>query len=116
MATMPPLRASQQKPTPRVSEPVSNVHPFAPRPRPVAAPVAPPAPSSAEVRRQIEDAAQAALDTTDRLIALLDLLDGDTDREDGADAERSLGAPENHASQVVWLRGSFADTEQDLAR
>jgi hypothetical protein len=71
---------------------------------------------SAEVRRQIEDAAQAALDTADRLIALLDRLDGDTDREDGADAEPSLGAPEDHASQVVWLRGSSSDTEQDTAR
>ena len=86
---------------------MSNVHPFAPRRRPAAAPVALPALPSAEVRRQIEDAAQAALDTADRLIALLDRLDGDTDREDSADAEPSLGARENHhASQVVWLRGN----------
>lgn len=71
-----------------------------------------PAPSSAEVRRQIEDAAQAALDTADRLIALLDRLDGDNDREDGADAEPSLGVSENHhASQVVWLRGTASDCE-----
>lgn len=90
---------------------MSNVHTFAPR-RPVAAPAALPAPSSAEIRRQIEDAAQAALDTADRLIALLDQIEGDTDREDGADAEPSLGAPENHhASQVVWLRGSDQDGE-----
>ncbi|KQP67692.1 hypothetical protein ASF41_21660 [Methylobacterium sp. Leaf111] len=68
------------------------------------------------MRRQLEDAAQAALDTADRLIALLDRLDGDSDREDGADAEPSLGAPENHASQIVWLRGSSSDTEQDAAR
>lgn len=95
---------------------MSNVHTFTPR-RPAAAPVALPAPSSAEVRRQIEEAAQAALDTADRLIALLDRLDGDSDREDGADAEPSLGAPENHhASQIVWLRGSSSDAEQDLPR
>lgn len=95
---------------------MSNVHTFAPR-RPVAAPVALPVPSAAEIRRQIEDAAQAALDTADRLIALLDRIEGDTDREDGADAEPSLGAPENHhASQVVWLRGSSSDAEQDAAR
>ncbi|KQP79461.1 hypothetical protein ASF60_22760 [Methylobacterium sp. Leaf113] len=83
----------------------------------MAAPVVLPVPSSAEIRRQIEDAAQAALDTADRLIALLDQIEGDTDREDGADAEPSLGAPENHhASQVVWLRGSSSDAEQDTAR
>jgi len=78
--------------------------------------VALPAPSTAEVRRQIEEAAQAALDTADRLIALLDRLDGDADREDGSDAEPSLGAPEGHASQIVWLRGTASDTEQDTAR
>jgi hypothetical protein len=95
---------------------MSNVHTFTPR-RPVAALPAPLTLSSAEVRRQIEEAAQAALDTADRLLAILDRLDGDTDREDGGDAEPSLGAPENHhASQVVWLRGSSSDTEQDLAR
>lgn len=75
-----------------------------------------PVPSSAEIRRQIEDAAQAALDTADRLIALLDRIEGDTDREDGGDAEPSLGAPEGHASQVVWLRGPSFDTELDACR
>lgn len=71
-----------------------------------------PAPSPAEVRQEIEDAAQAALDVADRLIALLDRLDGDADREDGADPEPFLGAPENHhASQIVWRRGSDQDEE-----
>ena len=94
---------------------MSNVHTFAPR-RSAAAPVLP-VPSHAEVRRQVEEAAQAALDTADRLIALLDSMEGDTDREDGGDAEPSLGAPENHhASQVVWLRGSSSDTELDASR
>jgi nucleoside 2-deoxyribosyltransferase len=65
---------------------MSNVHTFTPR-RPVTATAPSPAPSQAEVRRQIEEAAQAALDTADRLIALLNLIQGDTDREDGADAE-----------------------------
>ena len=94
---------------------MSNVHIFAPRRPAAAVPASLPAPSPAEVRRQIEEAAQAALDTADRLIALLDHLDGDEDREDGADAEPSLGAPENHhASQIVWLRGSSTDCEQAL--
>ena len=92
---------------------MSNVHTFTPR-RPTVAPKPLPVPSPAEMRRQIEEAAQAALDTADRLIALLDRMDGDEDREDGADAEPSLGAPEGHASQVVWLRGSSTDCEQVL--
>ena len=95
---------------------MSNVHPFAPRPRSAAALPAPLVLTQAEFQRQIEEAAQAALDTADRLLAILDRLDGDTDREDGGDAKPSLGAPENHASQVVWLRGTASDTEQDTAR
>ena len=44
-------------------------------------------------------------------------IEGDPDREDGGDAEPSLGAPEHHhASQIVWLRGSSSDTEQDAAQ
>lgn len=89
---------------------MSNVHTFTPRRQ--GAPATLLAPSPAEIRNQIEEAAQAALDTADRLIALLDQIEGDADREDEADAEPSLGAPENHhASQVVWLRGSDKDGE-----
>ena len=58
------------------------------------------------LRFELEQAAQAALDQADRLIALLDHMDGETDDEDGGDAEPSLGAPEGHESQIVWLRGS----------
>nr|WP_210344611.1 hypothetical protein [Methylobacterium ajmalii] len=65
----------------------------------------------AAFREQIEVAAQAALDTADKLIAILNEMDGDPDLEDGADDEPSLGAPEGHASQVVWLRGSDTDHE-----
>ncbi|MGU3536817.1 hypothetical protein [Methylobacterium sp. A54F] len=69
------------------------------------------------MRTQIEEAAQAALDTADQLIAILDRIDGDPDREEGGDAEPSLGAPDGHENQVVWLRGSDRDLElpqQDL--
>ena len=93
---------------------MSNVHTFAPRRAARASASVPP--SLEDVRHQIEEAAQVALDTADRLIALLDRMEGDTDREDGGDAEPSLGAPEGHASQVVWLRGSDLDHEQDAAR
>lgn len=58
------------------------------------------------LRLELEQAAQAALDQADRLIALLDHMDGEADDEDGGDAEPSLGAPEGHESQIVWLRGS----------
>lgn len=82
------------------------------RPRKPSAPVATTAVlEGSALRAEIEEAAQAALDQADRLIALLDGLDGNTDDEDGGDAEPSLGAPEGHDSQVVWLRGSDRDLE-----
>jgi hypothetical protein len=71
--------------------------------------------ASADVRAVIEDAAQSALDTADSLIALLDRMDGNPDDEDGGDVEPSLGAPEGHASQIVWLRGSDLDHEEEAA-
>ena len=83
------------------------------RPRVTVAPVQA-LPSPAETRRVIEEAAQAALDTADSLLAILDRMDGDTDSEDGGEAEPSLAAPENHyGSQVVWLRGNDADREAE---
>ncbi|MHC1999531.1 hypothetical protein ACYQR9_03690 [Methylobacterium sp. CM6241] len=87
---------------------MSNVHIF--RPRSAAAQISRPSP--AMIRTEIEAAAVAAMDAADRLIAILDGLDGDEDLEDGGDAEPSLGAPEqHHGSQVVWLRGSDSDRE-----
>ena len=78
------------------------------------APHVPPVPSPAETRRVIEEAAQAALDTADSLLAILDRMDGDPDREDGGDTEPALAAPENHhGSQVVWLRGNDGDREEE---
>lgn len=55
-------------------------------------------------RARIEEAVE-------RLLVILDRLDGDPDLEDGADTEPSLGAPEGHASQLVWLRGTDSDRE-----
>lgn len=83
-----------------------NVITFPPR-----ATVARPKPS---VRDHIETALEKALDGVDSLVALLDQLDGDPDLEDGGDAEPSLGAPEGHASQIVWLRGGDQDREKDI--
>ncbi|MCJ2051769.1 hypothetical protein [Methylobacterium sp. J-070] len=41
-------------------------------------------------------------------------MDGDTDLEDGADAEPSLAAPENATgSQVVYMRGNDQDRETE---
>ena len=66
-----------------------------------------------EVRAGLELAAEAALDTADRIIALLDRIDGDPDVEDGCDVEPSLGAPEGHVVQIGWARGSDSDRERD---
>ena len=80
------------------------------------APHVPPALSPAETRRVIEEAAQAALDTADSLLAILDRMDGDADAEDGGDAEPALAAPENHHdSQIGWLRGNGGDREAEAA-
>lgn len=96
---------------------MSNVHTFRPK-RSTVEHV--PRLSPAVIRAEIEAAALAAMDAADRLIAILDGLDGDENLEDGADAEPSLGAPEqHHGSQVVWLRGSDSDREisqQEITR
>jgi hypothetical protein len=62
-------------------------------------------------REEFERLAELALDIVDRIVALLDAKDDDPDQEDGGDAEPSLGAPEGHASQIVWLRGGDRDFE-----
>jgi hypothetical protein len=70
-----------------------------------------PQPAAADPRARIEGALALALDVVDHLVAALDIIDGDSDLEDGGDAEPSLGAPEGHTSQVVWLRGGDRDLE-----
>ena len=92
---------------------MGDVLTFTPRPK-SAAPVALEPLASGGLRASLEEAAQVALDAADRIIAVLDRLDGDTDLEDGADAEPSLAAPENHTgSQVVWMRGNDRDREAE---
>lgn len=63
-----------------------------------------------EAARFAEEAAQR--DAGDHLIAILDGLEPRPDDEDGGDDEPSLGAPEGHESQVVWLRGTTRDLDQ----
>ncbi|CAO4154092.1 hypothetical protein [Methylorubrum extorquens] len=60
------------------------------------------------LRAELEQDTQAALDQADQMIALLDRTDRETSGE-GSDAEPFPRAPEGHASQVVWLRGSASD-------
>lgn len=64
-------------------------------------------------REEFERLAELALDIVDRIVAILDDQDGDPDREDGGDAEPSLGAPEGHVSQIIWFRGGDQDRERD---
>jgi hypothetical protein len=80
---------------------MSNVIPFRRRQRSIIP----------DTRTRIEGALALALDAVDHLVAALDEIDGDSDLEDGADAEPSLGAPEGHSSQIIWLRGGDRDLE-----
>ncbi|MCJ2121019.1 hypothetical protein [Methylobacterium sp. J-077] len=92
---------------------MGDVLTFILRPKPVAPEVLEPLTGPA-LRASLEEAAQVALDAADRIIAVLDRMDGDTDLEDGADVEPSLAAPENHiGSQVTWLRGNDQDREAE---
>lgn len=94
---------------------MGDVLQFTPRPKP-AAPEAPEVLTGPALRASLEAAAQTALDAADRIIAVLDRLDGDADHENGGDAEPSLAAPENHeGSQVVYMRGGDQDREQEMA-
>ena len=69
--------------------------------------------AGADLRASLEEAAQTALDAADRIIAVLDRMDGDADHEDNGDAEPSLAAPENATgSQVVYMRGGDQDREE----
>ncbi|MGU3660507.1 hypothetical protein [Methylobacterium fujisawaense] len=81
---------------------MSNVIPFRRRQRP----------TIPDTRARIEGALALALDAVDHLVAALDEMDEDPDLEDGRDAEPSLGAPEGHVSQIVWLRGCGGDLER----
>lgn len=69
---------------------------------------------SPKTRARLEEAAQAALDTADRIIAVLDRADGDPDQEDAGDTEPDLGAPDGHDHQILWFRGFDSDREEDL--
>ena len=87
---------------------------FTPRPKPAAIEIPTPLAGPA-LRASLEEAAQVALDAADRIIAVLDRMDGDADLEDGGDAEPSLAAPENTAgSQVVYMRGNDQDREEEM--
>ena len=92
---------------------MGDVLTFTPRPKPAAPNPSEPL-AGAALRASLEEAAQTALDAADRIIAVLDRMDGDADHEDGGDAEPSLAAPENTAgSQVVYMRGSDQDREAE---
>ena len=83
---------------------MGDVLTFTPRPKPAAPdlePLAGPA-----LRASLEEAAQTALDAADRIIAVLDSMDGDGDP--------SLAAPVNTTgSQVAYMRGGDQDREVD---
>lgn len=92
---------------------MGDVLQFTPRPKRTASEALPPL-AGADLRASLEEAAQTALDAADRIIAVLDRMDGDADHEDGGDTEPSLAAPENQGSQVSWMRGTDQDREADV--
>ena len=69
-----------------------------------------------EVRAALKHALETTLDAADMLIAQLDGLDGDPDREPGGDEEPSLAAPIGGSSQVPRAAGGSHDLEQALTR
>jgi hypothetical protein len=92
---------------------MGDVLTFTPRPKPAAPEILEPLAGDA-LRASLEEAAQTALDAADRIIAVLDRLDGDPDLEDGADDEPSLAAPENPTgSQVIYMPGGDDDRETE---
>ena len=92
---------------------MGDVLTFTPRPKPAAPEILAPL-AGAALRASLEEAAQTALDAADRIIAVLDRMDGDADHEDDGYAEPSLAAPENTAgSQVVYMRGGDQDREAE---
>jgi hypothetical protein len=94
---------------------MGDVLTFTPRHKP-AAPEIPAPLTGPALRASLEEAAQIALDAADKIIAVLDGMDGDADHEDGGDAEPSLAAPENATgSQVTWLRGNDQDREAEAS-
>ena len=93
------------------ARPMGDVLTFTPRPKPAAPEILAPL-EGAALRASLEEAAQTALDAADRIIAVLDRMDGDADHEDGGDAKPSLAAPKNvTGSQVVYMRGNDQDRE-----
>ncbi|MCJ2047980.1 hypothetical protein MKK58_26080 [Methylobacterium sp. J-078] len=62
-------------------------------------------------REEFERLADLALDVVDRIVAILDEIDGDSDLEPDADAEPSLAAPIGGPSQRLWVSGGDHDLE-----
>lgn len=68
-------------------------------------------PSTTIPRAEFERLAELALDVVDQIVALLDEADGDSDRQDGGDAEPSLASPTSGPSQMIWAAGRDRDLE-----
>ena len=69
-------------------------------------------PATTIPRDEFERLAELALDLVERTVALLDEQDGDSDAEEGGDAEPSLAAPIGGPCQLVWAAGGDQDLER----
>ena len=70
-------------------------------------------PATTIPRAEFERLAELALDVVDRIISLLDEADGNSDAEDGGDAEPSLAASIGGPSQRLWAAGGDRDLERE---
>ncbi|KAA0122831.1 hypothetical protein CIW48_15420 [Methylobacterium sp. P1-11] len=94
---------------------MGDVLQFTPRPKRTAPEALPPL-AGAELRASLEEAAQTALDAADRIIAVLDRMDGGVDHDETGGSKPSLASPENVTySQVVYMRGGDQDREAEAA-
>ncbi len=94
---------------------MGDVLTFTPRPKPVAPPI--PAPlTGPDLRASLEEAAQVALDAADRIIAVLDSMDGDADHEDGGTRNRPWPRPRTPPARRSCGCGAATGTARPSAR
>ena len=69
-------------------------------------------PAATIPREEFERLAALSLDVVDQIVALLNDLDGEADREDGAVVTSPLGSSEERPLQSVWLVGTKGELDR----
>jgi hypothetical protein len=94
---------------------MGDVLQFTPRPKRTAPEALPPL-AGADLRASLEEAAQTALDTADRIIAVLDRFDGDASHEGSANPALSLAATETVETASTQEAAAEAEPSPTLIR